>query len=119
MSITAEQVIEAYKVTGLKPRQDEWFGFYEAEGRMCGCGLTALVVQADPKILEDLKKAEPDEIEMEAVVNEGLGLTFEYIKGFIRGFDGHNSIEVETGFADGKAAWKAVAEEFNIIKDDY
>ena len=95
---------------------------------MCGCGLTAMLVKTNPKILDDLKKHDAHDMDMEVVVNAEIGVSRDYINGFTRGFDGHISVkstyaedeeELKKGFADGVAAWKAVAKEFNLTEDYY
>ena len=128
MSIKVEEVIEAYKKTGLRPIQDEWFGRYRGRGN-CACALTAIVIEKDPPFLQDLTKEDAvDEIDMDGVMNAQLGLSYAYIKGFTRGFDGYHTVgdlkvKVENqedllrGFEDGKAIWKAVKKEFHLFQE--
>jgi hypothetical protein len=105
--ITPEEVVAAYKETGLKPVTDD-FG---DERSKCGCALTALAYKNNPTvelhtILYDFADGEDFSV---------LPYDVQYIKDFISGFDRSSSLHKNTqGYQDGSAARHAVSKEFNL-----
>ena len=98
--ITVEEVLEAYRVTGLKPKQHIHFD----GGSGCACAIGAIAVSSG---------CEPSYYE---VVEWGnVHLACDYRAGFMQGFDGdrmgvigsqlHDYCE---GYADGTAVREAV-----------
>lgn len=102
--ITPEQVVEAYKTTGLKPVRHITL----KDG--CACGLGAVYAQklnvrteCVGEVFTEIKK---------------YGLSPSYVSGFIAGFDGVDFDEMRDvliedesiGYEDGQAAWKAVVD---------
>ena len=99
--ISVEEVVQAYKVTGLKPKR----GDFGIDGLPC-CGIGAIGAKAG--------HASPWERRLYAMDAFGAG----YVHGFAHGFDGYEfSIEnlkedhiqrYTEGYADGQAAAIAV-----------
>jgi len=103
--ITAEQVVEAYKVTGYRPaRKTMWSKTNKGD---CAC---ALVACSAAKVYP-LKNEETD---WEHYLCQTLEIERTYMLGFISGFDGYTQAvalmdEVaKEGYADGLAAAAAV-----------
>jgi hypothetical protein len=102
MKIKPEQVIEAYKKTGLIPKQKVTL----KDGCACGLGaIYALEHGAEKK----------DWIGLLHVISSFNDKDKDYGIGFADGFDGLPRAYIEfseyrTGHEDGKAAWKAVVE---------
>jgi hypothetical protein len=111
--ITVEEVKNAYKETGLKPKQGN---FFPEPG--CACGLGAIYIQKSRK--ENFGK---DKV---SVMNK-LSYTYPriYQVGFANGFDGirKKSEFVTTvtrdhyhmGYEDGKAAYEAVRKDVKNV----
>lgn len=104
--ITPDQVIEAYQLTGWKPIQDDWID--KVNGQICGCGLAVLI--------GDAEKVRNFDSDIEYRVADELGLSVEYVTGFVQGFDGGVMLnyftgEHKAGYEDGRAAWEAVKAE--------
>jgi len=102
--ITVEQVINAYKETGVKPQQFTM----SPVGRGRCCGLGVIVFKEVGNEIVNVGKA----IE---VLNK-LGLSDDYINGFMRGFDGYRNFlkpndEQYNGWADGYRSRQAAFEE--------
>lgn len=105
--ITPDQVVEAYRKTGLLPVQGRWFR--SAGPDACACGLTALVHAFGEGWQRDHGAPTFEGIE------QAVGLTPDYASGFMRGFDGMDPRhlacgEHKAGHADGVAAWRAIEE---------
>lgn len=82
--IKAEEVIEAYRTTGLEP-EPTWYNWID--GRECSCGLGVVAIHRGydkGKLVEELLTTEeaPDN------VVKFLNLEDDYVKGFIDAFDG-------------------------------
>jgi hypothetical protein len=96
--ITVEQVKAAYAETGLTPKRGTW----RVGQFACGIGVIGEQVSRD--------NTWDGAVEYAA----SLGLDFDYVFGFIGGFDASGipdegeSIEFRTGYSDGKAAAAAV-----------
>lgn len=97
--ITPEEVVEAYKSTGLKPVR----GTFCWGSRACGLGTVCISRGKMPT--------------SPLMVSRSLGIEMEYLLGFVNGFDGIHKASIgidesnETlslGFADGKLAAAAV-----------
>ena len=111
MRITAEQVVEAYKKTGLTPAR----GVYFHNG--CGCGLTAVTLTVDPEFFDK----HPSHFGIELA--ELLSINQSYMDGFIRGFDGGLPItqlffdpDYKDGYLDGASAWEQ-AHKQHLMKE--
>lgn len=104
--ILPEQVVEAYHATSLKPIRGSFFD--EEFGLACAIGALAC---EDPDF--DREKGM-----FSVYVQDMFDLTSSYVAGFMAGFDTDINIEdvlqpeMAQGYRDGKAAWKAVKEEF-------
>lgn len=109
--ITPEQVVEAYRVTGLKPVREDWITL----DNKCGCALTACMLHSGYSI--DSINADIEQC-CEPVPEEVLQLDNRYVIGFVRGFDSGDDPTIGwhdddakalgLGYADGTAAAKAV-----------
>lgn len=99
--ITPEDVVDAYIATGMYPCTPGLF--YDGIGG--ACGLSAIVKSIDQAF--DLEDAASNRwLQL-------LGITNQYLWGFIDGFDGNDSTErCKVGFEDGKAARSAVEAHF-------
>ena len=106
--ITVQQVVEAYKKTGLRPRVQ---AFYD-EVTGCACALGAVSIARNSSL------AAQDVLVQDQIVDE-LGLDVHYTNGFCGGFDRcgstpsvlSNSEQLQNyqlGRQDGAAARKAV-----------
>jgi len=111
--ITPEEVLAAYKATGLRPEQAEWAIEYEG-GSRCACGLGAIFSSKVENGFQTLYGSLYSESDL---IGDELGLSPSYIYGFTYGFDGQPSPpitqpnereESERGYRDGRAAWEAV-----------
>lgn len=111
--ITPEQVVEAYRRTGWRPIQE---AFYDRiNGQHCGCGLSVLVGDAEKVLQMECYTG----LRLQLFANE-LGLTADYVSGFIRGYDGDGGSswwdsEKLLGWQDGRACWEAVKRE--VLED--
>lgn len=111
--ITPEQVVDAYRRTGWRPIQE---AFYDRiNGQHCGCGLSVLVGDAEKVLQMDGYIGR----RLQLFANE-LGLTADYVSGFIRGYDGDGGgpwwgSEKFLGWQDGRACWEAVKRE--VLED--
>lgn len=104
--VTVERFVKAVKETGVIPRRCLWV---RPKGETFeACGIGTLAVAAGKKTTTDAiayaKKA------------EGLGLSAEYVSGYITGFDGRNKPtswqgEKEVGWEDGRACAEAVFDQ--------
>ena len=115
--ITAEQVVEAYKKTGLTPIQDHWFA--KTSSSPCGCGLTAVAMA---KGLTEVYRLD---ISLPVRIRNTLAIPYPYMDGFSTGFDGDELVEREAyesdedwelyqlGHDDGMSAWEAVDQHFD------
>lgn len=107
--ITPEQVVEAYRKTGLKPVRERWVAW--SGGECVVCGLSAVAIAAG----NEAKEIEQRTIKTRCI-GEMLGLPIEYVGGFADGFDDESvsesrlrdSEEFIAGHADGIAAREAV-----------
>jgi hypothetical protein len=118
--IKPEEVVNAYKETGLKPKQGRYF---EEEGeRICACGLGAIF---------DQKWGLPDgsDLSDHSTMDSYVGGILQeeypntYIIGFAMGFDQkipagdfygkteNLKIQYETGYEDGKVAFETAIKE--------
>jgi hypothetical protein len=98
--ITSEQVLEAYKATGMQPKRNMWLS-----DTSC-CGLTACVLARHPERASDVHSLVlSDGFSLLKYMQEQLNLTYEYTRGFVVGFDNgpfdyHHS-EYTAGYIDG------------------
>ncbi len=98
IEITVEEVVQAYKDTGRKPTQQDFF-----EDNSC-CGLGALC----------LALGGPEINKFESVVaylQHKRNLELQYLSDYIDGFDGnHGSLynENSPGYIRGKECWEKV-----------
>lgn len=101
--ITPEMVLEAYKVTGLKPIRDEWVN--KIDGKECGCGLTAIFCAQVDDGFSELSGAG---LWADDTIGRALNLDQRYVHGFTAGFDGGAKLDYGEAYEDGRAAWEAV-----------
>jgi hypothetical protein len=104
--ITPEEVVAAYKETGLKPVTDD-FGNVRSK---CGCALTALAYKNNPTV-------ELYDILVNFADDEDFGILpydENYLYDFISGFDRSTLRKGTQGLQDGLAARHAVSKEFNL-----
>jgi hypothetical protein len=107
--ITPEQVVAAYRKTGLTPERtgEAWFSL---DGK-CGCGATAV-----------MKARNPDFCNSVLSFKDALGLlevSGEYLRGFIHGFDGlaprvKDLPEYDQGYQDGVDSCRSAFKEAGI-----
>jgi len=106
MSITPEQVLSAYRSSGLRARRGD---LYSAEDG-CACGLGAVLYYAHGP--EMSKKYDLSDTR---VICDLLGIDRQYAVEFMAGFDSTPLLYPKTeGYADGQRAWRACVLE-NII----
>lgn len=93
LRVTPEEVVDAYRKTGMRPIRGAW-----RNGRECGCPLAALALAAEAgsPVFWSLER-----------------FGSHYAVGFINGVDKPDQDTVfnprwDIGFKDGKAAWAAV-----------
>jgi hypothetical protein len=104
--ITPEEVVLAYKETGLKPVTDD-FGNVRSK---CGCALTAIAYKNNPTV-------ELREIIWKFFNEEDFNLLpydENYLYDFISGFDRSSLHNNTQGFQDGLAVRHTVSKEFNL-----
>ena len=110
--ITAEEVLEAYRVTGLKPERD--ISILKVDGRWCGCAMMAFAIVKKVVQLQRMKCAGAADMEMLNAM-QASGFHVKYLIGFARGFDGKRQSkcckERRLGYSDGRAAAQAVFAE--------
>ena len=112
--ITPEQVVEAYKQRGWRPRRSEW-AVIDAEGNNCGCGLAVVAGFDIYQLFEKLN--DYNTVHHSVVMANELDLNLDYVTGYTAGFDGLAAepwMDEETcriGYEDGAAAWEAVSKE--------
>jgi hypothetical protein len=102
--ITPEEVVAAYKETGLKPVTEDFGNAV----KNCGCALTALtaMVHPDTEINDIIEAFENDDFPL-------VSYDRNYLIDFIAGFD-ESSCDDTQGYQDGHNARKAVSKEFNL-----
>jgi hypothetical protein len=103
--ITPEEVVLAYKETGLTPIDND---FGNARSK-CGCALTAIAYKNNPTV-------ELREIIWKFFNEEDFSLLpydVLYIEDFISGFDSSFYDDTQ-GYQDGLAARHTVSKEFNL-----
>lgn len=123
--ITPEQIVEAYKVTGIRPVTKEW-GCVIDLGR-CGCPLTALATQHG--FDWDEYVCDSDDEEVIRFLADKLELDWSYLNGFYRGVDaaiieswfnaqypGVDWLYFQEGYKHGSEAWGAVTKETGIYQ---
>lgn len=127
-TINPQSVLEAYRSLDIKPICKRWATTLE-DGTKCGCALTALAT-AEGVAFSDILAADEDEYSYEFIA-EKLGLSGDYISGFVYGYDKHPVISLtynsdrralrEKGYADGKATRELIDQHFEVvtIKDPY
>jgi len=107
VSITPEQVLAAYRSSGLRARRSD---LYSPEDG-CACGLGAILYEKygrDVDILYDLSDS--------VIVSQLLNLDRQYIIEFMAGFDSTTILYPKTsGYSDGAHAWKACVAEKIIV----
>lgn len=95
MRITPEEIVEAYKKTGLTPAR----GTFVSGKMACGLGAYARSKGFDGYFVANFL--------------EGMGITANYRTGFISGFDDTElctccaGLERDAAYKDGEAAWEA------------
>jgi hypothetical protein len=107
--ITPEEVVEAYRKTGLTPERTgmDWF----SEDGKCGCGATAVMKARNPDFCNSTLKF-GDAIEL-------LGVSRPYLRGFVVGFDGLSPIDMDLqeyaqGYQDGVDSCRAAFQEAGL-----
>jgi hypothetical protein len=104
--ITVEEVVEAFKVTGLKPKPGSYFDKERNEDKFieCACGLGALFKAGNPEEGED-------SLDVTHHFDNLLGSSYRL--GFVHGFDGIPpqgtlSVEYMAGYDIGNASREAL-----------
>jgi hypothetical protein len=106
MSITPEQVVAAYRSSGLRARRHM---LYSPKDN-CACGLGAILYCTYGPELEQKYN-----ISDTTIVCNLLGVNHQYGLEFMAGFDSTTILHPKTeGYADGQRAWRACVLE-NII----
>jgi hypothetical protein len=103
--ITPEEVVAAYRATGLKPAQTDTL-YTDESGALCGCAVGALWLANHSNCTNPIGENN----------SYGWGARkygVQYFTDFYNGFDGIDGYipETEHGFSDGRAAWSAVERE--------
>lgn len=127
--ITPEEVVAAYRKTGLRPvrrisaerRFDDGFCVNDEIAPLCGCALVAIATANGARDLDPIQL--PESEILNAACEEVFGVRWddldghEYAAGFLGGFDGRARVlwvvvgtPSEQGYDDGRAAWAAVVE---------
>lgn len=108
--ITPDQVVEAYRKTGVKPMQGNWHNGSESD--LCCCGLGALYLAAGEPVLTLTLNSYAHHVQ------QVLNIPGNYLIGFTNGFDGKvmpeewvNREFEPQGFHDGRLAWATVQRE--------
>lgn len=109
--ISEDEVIEAYKKTGIKPIRGEWHIVLNNE-HFC-CPLATLVAMHNPDMVFKDQLGSTEEFA------DALGLDYDYVLGFITHFDHDdigkeretNNINHRIGLYDGKSVYKALVDE--------
>jgi|SRR6266540_846010 len=129
--ITPAEVIRAYESTGLRPARKVWYDWRETS--WCGCGLTALALEAgiDPLLLI---RCDVGGVAVSVLAHITHDVTQSgtctYGWAFYKGFDGAAFSELlatttqsdppwifdalGSGYADGVMAWEAVRSHFAL-----
>jgi hypothetical protein len=101
--ITVDRFVAAVKKTGVIPARCLWV--QQRGKKIAACGIGTLAVEA----------GRGKDYAHYARAADGLGLSSEYITGYITGFDGHCSTpqgaEYEAGYEDGRACAIAVFDQ--------
>lgn len=117
--VTPDEVIEAYRATGLQPAVLDWAHF-DVDGKPCGCALTALYFQKatytenlGEKVYDLVDEIRDDEAAPYLLFEEHLGLDQHYTEGFALGFDGGHLLDTsetqkKAGYADGAETRKRI-----------
>jgi hypothetical protein len=107
--IAPEEVVAAYRKTGLIPERtaEHWF----SEDGKCGCGATAVMKARNPEFCNSILSFK-DAIGL-------LEVSGEYLRGFIHGFDGReprvkNLPEYDQGYRDGIDSCRAAFREAGL-----
>jgi hypothetical protein len=110
-SITPEYIVNAFKETGLKAIQGDYF-----DGENCACALGCLFKYE--KLGENVDQNDNDNITN--ILNQYMSDDFRM--GVAVGFDGGNSWglseDYKEGFEIGKEAWKMVEKEGIVVDQD-
>jgi hypothetical protein len=102
--MTPEQLLEsidkAYTVLGFIPEDGNYY--YEIEEKRYCCGITAACAVTEKGIPKEISSTKfPNDDEIVPAVSERLGLSQDFIKGFIKGFDDIYSEVKSTEFIKG------------------
>lgn len=105
--ITPDEVLAAYKATGLKPARYLW---YTEDNGGCACAMGALIAWKYPG---ELEAVDEDDIEIKCDDISSCDWGLSYSCGFVTGFDSgdlpsERSEEWQYGFDDGCSAAAAV-----------
>lgn len=116
--ITPEQVIEAYRETGINPSFRKW-ATIDPGDNPCGCGLTAMYLaklENQNDIEQEIRALMDDEdegVDLSEKYADALNLDTAYTNGFVGGFDARETspeappVFME-GYSDGVAARKEI-----------
>jgi hypothetical protein len=103
VTITPEQVVAAYRSSGLRARRSDLYSSEEG----CACGLGVILHQmygSEVDIMYDLSDT--------SIVSQLLDLSRQYVIEFMAGFDSTIILKPKTsGYYDGQRAWQACVAE--------
>lgn len=115
--ITPEQVVEAYRKTGLRPVRASFGNASVGEGNEC-CGLVACAIDriGGHEFLDRRVGAPPCPTSL--IAKDALDINDSYLVGFMDGFDGYDeggralsgSRDYDHGYEDGAGAWAALVD---------
>lgn len=125
--ITPEQVVEAYKKTGLHPVDGVWVHrrlLEKDEVMLCGCALSAVCCSKGESVAAEFEIISYYSGQGYGGVAHHLGYELKldpgYIQGFMNGFDDEEEMEdtpeYNQGYKDGLAARAEVFDEFGEPK---
>jgi tetrahydromethanopterin S-methyltransferase subunit F len=104
-----ENIDKVFEEIKYKPCQKAWAKPYEVENQCCG--LSALMIQEDNEFVNKIYGVSDFKV-IAGFITDKIGLTTNYISGFVNGFDGYYSKmddkDYITGREDGSAAWEKV-----------
>lgn len=97
-TVTVEELVEAYKISGIKPKRCG-FRSTEEDGTKCGCALTALALTLGFDFYDE-----------QTVINFLILKGYEqgYLWSIAFGFDESDVNNIKDGYSVGLKAWKII-----------
>jgi len=102
-----ERVLSAYETTGLEPTRGEWTDYWfpydeddEAAGMdppeppFCACPASAVACSSGVKLEAICEEENEEGGDPARLIAEHLGLSYEAVVAFARGFDGESFVEI-------------------------